>query len=470
MRSNGAATERWNRGFHAVRRFLLLFPFRILYVLYRTFSWMRYRATRRFTPAGVLILIGLIAATMMGVDTETTVAYQAFAPLLCLMAMAIAFSFFFRARFSAARRLPRFGTVGQPFRYAVELKNLSNKVQRDLELVENLADPRPGFTEWQAVQWAREKEVLLFRFKRRRSNPFKLATVKSAPIPAVPPGAETEASVELTPLRRGILRFSGLWFARPDPFGLFRSFSRMAIPQSMLVLPKRYFLPPVALPGTMKYQEGGVALAASVGQSDEFVALRDYRRGDPLRHIHWRSWAKTSKPIVKEFEDEFFVRHALVLDTFTPNPRSEAFEEAVSIAASFVSTIQLQESLLDLLFVGTRAYCFTSGRGLAHSDQMLEILASVNACSDRPFRTLEHLVLDHVAEVSGCICVFLAWDRERHEFIRKLQALGLPLLVLVVTEPGHSQVFEPGPMRDQAGRFHVLEAGQIETGLARLAL
>ena len=25
------------------------------------------------------------------------------------------------------------------------------------------------------------------------------------------------------------------------------------------------------------------------------MALRDYRRGDPMRHIHWRSWAKTGK-------------------------------------------------------------------------------------------------------------------------------------------------------------------------------
>jgi uncharacterized protein (DUF58 family) len=56
----------------------------------------------------------------------------------------------------------------------------------------------------------------------------------------------------------------------------------------------------------MKYQQGGVALASNVGQSDEFVALRDYRQGDPLRHIHWRSWARAGKPVVKEFEDEFF--------------------------------------------------------------------------------------------------------------------------------------------------------------------
>ena len=33
----------------------------------------------------------------------------------------------------------------------------------------------------------------------------------------------------------------------------------------------------------------------------------------------------------------------------------EVFEEAVSIAASYACTIETQDSLLDLLFVGTRA-------------------------------------------------------------------------------------------------------------------
>ena len=132
-----------------------------------------------------------------------------------------------------------------------------------------------------------------------------------------------------------MLRFVGVTLARPDPLGLFRALVNQPAPQSALILPKRYPLPPIALPGAMKYQQGGVALASNVGRSEEFVALREYRRGDPWRHIHWRSWAKTGKPIVKEFEDEFFVRHALVLDTFTDQPHEDQFEEAVSVAASF---------------------------------------------------------------------------------------------------------------------------------------
>jgi uncharacterized protein (DUF58 family) len=144
------------------------------------------------------------------------------------------------------------------------------------------------------------------------------------------------------------------------------------------------------------------------------------------------------------------------------------FEEAVSVAASFACTLPTQESLLDLLFVGPQSYCFTAGRGVAHVEQMLEVLASVRACSDQPFRALEHLVLRHVAAVSGCVCVLVAWDDRRRDFIRKLKALGIPVLILIIVPPGQDRNLEPGPLSDEPDRFFVLEAGQIETGLAKL--
>jgi len=247
---------------------------------------------------------------------------------------------------------------------------------------------------------------------------------------------------------------------------LLHSFCKVPAPQAVLILPNRYPVAPVALPGMRKYQQGGIALASNVGQSEEFVALRDYRPGDPFRHIHWRSWAKAGKPVVKEFEDEFFVRHALVLDTFTRADQSDLFEEAISVAASFACTVRTQESLLDLLFVGPESYCFTAGRGLAHADQMLEILASVRACPEQPFEKLEQLVLNHISAVSGCICVLLAWDEKRQDFVRKLKALNLPLLVLVLVEPGHT--LDPGILANEPDRFHVLEVGQVEQGLAKL--
>jgi uncharacterized protein (DUF58 family) len=443
--------------------------YKVVYRLYRVVTRWWYWAHRRLTRAGLAVLGSLMLCAMLAPDTDNNLSYQALPLLLCLLIIAYGLSWLFKAPFSATRRLPRFGTAGCPLDYRVTVKNLSAEVQSGLVLLENLADPRPPFKEWLAVQRAEQKVLRSFHFSGRRfRSPFKVAVVKDAVVPTAAPGQEVEVRGVLTPLRRGILRLTGISLARPDPLGLFRRLTTVALPQSVLILPRRYGLPAIALPGTVKYQEGGVALAASVGQSEEYVALRDYRHGDPLRHIHWRSWARVGRPVVKEFEDEFFVRHALVLDTFTDHPRSEVFEEAVSVAASFACTLPTQESLLDLLFVGPQSYSFTTGRGVAHMEQMLEVLASVQACSDQAFRTLEHLVLGHVEVVSGCICVLLAWDEARREFVRKLKVLGVPVLVLVIVPPGQRQALEPGPLQEEPDRFYVLQVGQIELGLAKL--
>ena len=330
-------------------------------------------------------------------------------------------------------------------------------------MLDGLSDPRPTFEEFFA----------LIR-PTRRHNTLRLVdapeirrvrAIRPQSLPALPPNGAAEVEIELVPLRRGVLHFESVTVARPDPFMLFRAFSSVKLPGSITILPKRYALPPIALPGSQQYQHGGVALAAAIGESEEFISLRDYRPGDPLRRIHWRSWAKAGRPVVKEFQDEFFVRHALILDTFADPSDAAVFEEAVSVAASFASTIDTQESLLDLLFIGPEAFCFTIGRGVGHTDQMLEILASVTPSRAKEFATLEQLVVEHASSVSGCICIFVTWDEPRRRLLRKLSELGVPALVLVVREAG-SAPFERGA--DDPESLHVLEVGKIEAGLANL--
>jgi len=433
-----------------------------VYWNYRTAAGLWHWVKRRFTLAGLCVAGGFLVAGATGLDMENTVIYQSFSLLLALLLLAFAGSFFFRAGFSVTRSLPRFGTAGQPLRYRITVKNPTGKIQNGLTLLENLAHPLPDFAEWFAFQKAENRRARPFRVAQRK-NPFCLAQVKTAEVPPLPPNSEVETEVEILPLRRGRLQLAGVTLARPDPLGLCRALVKIAAAQTILILPKRYPLPPIALPGALRYQEGGVALASNVGRSEEFVALRDYRHGDPLRHIHWRSWAKTGKPIVKEFEDEFFVRHALVLDTFDDEPNSEVLEEAVSVAASFACTVLTQESLLDLLFVGNQSYCFTAGRGLAHGDQMLEILASVKNCADKKFEVLERLVVNHVAVVSGCICVLQRWDGPRRTLVEKLRQLGVPLLVLIIVPRDGNH-----PLPEESADLHVLEVGKIEETLAKL--
>ena len=77
-------------------------------------------------------------------------------------------------------------------------------------------------------------------------------------------------------------------------------------------------------------------------------------------------------------------------------------------------------------------------------------------------------MLGHLSVVSGCMSVRLGWEAPRQRFIRRLRELGVPLLVLVVTEAGggHPRTAEPPP--EEPGCLYVLEAGKVGEGLDRL--
>ncbi|MGA1867281.1 MAG: DUF58 domain-containing protein [bacterium] len=460
---NAYLSSIWHRISRHTKKGGLFFFFRLVY---SADLWIR----RRFTKPGLLILGALIATAVVGIDTKQTVAYKGFAFLLSLILISIAINIFPRMRFTATRVLPRFGTVDETLYYLVHLHNKSRKPQRCLSFFENIEESLPSFEEFLNAQEPLEKKRNLFdraigyhRFLWLISQ-RKKAQAHELPVPTVHPATKEEIRAGIIPRQRGYLKLKGMTLCRPDPFGLFKSFLYIAREDSILVLPKLYPVPQVNLPGSRVYQSGGVALASSVGDSEEFISLRDYLPGDPLRKIHWRSWAKTGKPVVREYHDEFFIRHALVLDTFLTTEYSEIFEEAVSVAASFVYSMKTPESLLDLLFVEEKAYCFTSGRGLSHTDKMLEILASVKTCKHKEFSVLSSLIIERASMLSNCIIIFLTWDNERKEFIRRLEELDIPLLVMVITDHALSLPHDA----DYQENFHILEVGKIEEGLAQL--
>jgi uncharacterized protein (DUF58 family) len=449
---------------------------KLIYRLFRFRHNVERSLSRRFTPRGLAVLCGFVCSALIGIDTNRSLAYKVFTLLASLLAVAIAASQLFRFRFQATRNLPRFGTVGQPLRYKILLQNQTPKVQTGLQLIEEIPDVYPSFPEFlrQFVSYQKQHRGkgltraydhwLWYVSQQRR------AIANAVNLPLLPPNRQTEVTVEIIPLQRGLLRLTGITVACPDPLGLAKACRTVALPQSILILPQLYQVPPISLPGLRRYQSGGVALTSSVGDSEEFRALREYRLGDSPRKIHWKSWAKVGQPIVKEEQDEYFVRHALLLDTFTdknddtPIDRDpidrELFEAAVSVAASFAYEVQTQESLLDLMFVGLETYCFTVGRGLGQTRRMLEILASVVPCQEQSFDALIPVVMNRLSLLSGCICVFLTWDASRKALIQHLEQRQIPTLVLLVA-PDHTELDIPSNVR-------ILRVGHIQAGLRSL--
>ena len=153
-----------------VIRNLVNLIYKLFYRIYRSDVRSWYWARRRFTLAGLCVAGGFIVAGAVGTDIENTVTYQTFALLLAILLLAFGSSRFFRGKFSATRSLPRFGTAGQPLHYRVLVKNLTAQPQTGLTLLEDLADPRPPFQEWLAVQLAESRRVRPFRVSERRRD------------------------------------------------------------------------------------------------------------------------------------------------------------------------------------------------------------------------------------------------------------------------------------------------------------
>ena len=429
-------------------------------------QWLR----RKLTSAGALLLAGFIFAGVFGVDTRQTLAFQIFSLLAALLLLAFISSLIFRGRFSIVRELPDYCTVAQPMKYRVTLSNHTSRAQENLSIAEGLSYTLPSFSEF-TQQAAKETNVFdryvglprwlkLVKFKIGASIPVKA-------IPSVPAQGQSTFYIDMLPERRGYIHFSHATLRHPEPLGLANAYQNINQADRILVLPKRYQIPPISLPGPRRYQPGGLHQTGSVGDSQEFASLRDYRAGDPIKHIYWPRFAKYAAPVVKEYQEEFFVRMGLVLDTFIEDRNEALFEEAVAIAASFISARQNNDVLLDLIFIGNEAHCLGAGRHPGNVHHMLEILACVQACHNQPFTRLSSLIISKVSLFSTLICILLAWDQSRQDLIARLCSLGIPVLIIVLEEATEIR-HAPGPMQDHASRFHVLYRTEIQAGLRKI--
>jgi uncharacterized protein (DUF58 family) len=212
------------------------------------------------------------------------------------------------------------------------------------------------------------------------------------------------------------------------------------------------------MPGGAAFKVSGEANTNTIGTSGEFVGLRDYRPGDPLRQIHWKSWARTGRPIVKELEDTFYPRYGLVVDTLSEDTTDHQFEEVVSVAASFAASIDTSESLLDLMFIKNEAHIVTAGRGLERAEKLLEVLAAVSPERTENYTALAQLIIRHRDDLTSCLVIFNGWDDARARFLQTLKTAGIVCAPIIVGK-GPAAPGAPG---------HWLQSGHIARDLHRL--
>jgi uncharacterized protein (DUF58 family) len=107
---------------------------------------------------------------------------------------------------------------------------------------------------------------------------------------------ETVLSLALATRRRGWQALPRLRVWTSWPLGLFRAWSWLSPEQSVLVwpVPETDGPPPIGQADDGQHQR--------LHHGDDPATLRDYRRGDPIRHIAWKASARHHDLLVKEFE------------------------------------------------------------------------------------------------------------------------------------------------------------------------
>jgi len=299
-------------------------------------------------------------AAVFSVDVRKSLAYEALALCLGLLASAAIGLRFTRGAFRVARRLPAVATVGRSVAYSLRVTNTGSTPVRGAAIRERPYVRLPGFDEFRSLRepgflrrnWF-DREVGYFRWvwiTRLRAG----VEVAERSLPELAPGQSAGLSASFTPVRRGRVRFEGADVVVPEPLGLLRRVFAVSARDSVLVYPVVHPLAGALSGFGRRRTEPGVSDSRRSNGTGEFKALREYRQGDPLRRIDWRASARMGRPLVKEFHEERTAGLTIVLDT-GDWPYSERFEAAVSVAASLVHAVGETE-LPGLAFVDWGAH------------------------------------------------------------------------------------------------------------------
>ena len=190
------------------------------------------------------------------------------------------------------------------------------------------------------------------------------------------PHSSALMSYSLLVRRRGPYRFDGVRVITPFPFGLFHKKAFYRFEASILVCPEIIPLPSLQLHELQAFGQDREVTRRGPGNS--LYNLREFRPGDDARAIHWMTTARTSRLMLKETEAEDQQWVTVAVSTVAPIEADDAFERALSIAAS----------LLDLLLNGgyhVRLLLGDQEEILANEpDQFFHLLHSLALCERRP--------------------------------------------------------------------------------------
>ncbi len=397
--------------------------------------------TYPFTPAGKVVMLALTLSGIAGAITDEMPIYQLPVALLVLVMVTSGASSVMRwLSVTISGEWPDHVTAGQTVRAEFTVHNDTRFPVLDVSIAcFNL--PKG----WQEV---REERI----------------------VPTLAPGESAKLTLRAVAKRRG--RYSMPWVRAFStfPFNLFRNQLGRKESRPVLVLPRFAPLHRINLEVGNRYQPGGISFTSQIGESPEYIGNREYTPGDSPRHIDFRSWARLAKPIVREFQEEYFHRLGLVLDTTPPPSRfrwqrgDRELEAAISLTAAIADLFSRGEYLLDVFAVGPELHLLRTGRSTAPIDSVLEILAAVPINLAIQFDQLNSALAVELPNISSIVCVLLGWDDSRRRLVKLALDSGCQAKIIIIQQNREVPVSLEFPNVD----IVCLTPEQIENGIGEL--
>ncbi len=385
----------------------------------RSVSRISIRPTARGWQAIVFGALVMFVARMIG----TTQFYQLGYALLGLVAAALFLGLLGSRGIGFSRNLPagiRF-TAGKPSRIDLLLSNGSRFGTSEVVVTDRLPGPQ------------------------------------SFEVPALRGGGGEVVEVPVTFGRRGIYELGPAEVRALEPFRLLQFIRKFRDRTEVVVYPEVHELSGFSL------RSGNTEAGArgALGQrGEEFAGLREYRRGDDRRHIHWKSVARTGELLVKEFVLQAPRRYTVALDLRRRGLRvpEQEVEDAVSAAASVLAHLK-NEGLPFRLTCSDREGSATEfGSDEKSYRAAMRLLATVKAGGNLEPGAMVLNERELLGE--GVVFVTRTTENPLSSAVRKLRGAGLS--VAVVALAAHS--YRPG---GTAERTRASEAEFLQD-LARL--
>ncbi|ALX66261.1 DUF58 domain-containing protein [Microbacterium sp. XT11] len=183
------------------------------------------------------------------------------------------------------------------------------------------------------------------------------------------PGEEAEELFAIPTHKRGVVKVGPVSVVRGDPLGLFERAHRRDDPVDLFVHPKTVLFDGQSL-GYLRDLEG--LPAADLSRDDvSFHALLEYQPGDDLRHVHWKSTARTGTMMVRQYEETRRSHFVIGLSRSSGDyATDDDFELGISIAGSIGLRAIRDSQRVDVRVQG-RALAAGTGK------QLLDSLAAI---------------------------------------------------------------------------------------------